>query len=131
MQRNKFKYLLLPLAIVASLNAADMRSLLFHGNCITCHFEHKSVSAPSIDKIKENYMRAFPSREDFISYMANWIVKPSKDTSIMLDAIKKYELMPELGFEESTTREIASYIYDTNFSKKHEGHDYSSTINSQ
>jgi len=122
MLENKFKYLFLSFIFISSLNAEDIRSLLFHGNCVTCHNEHKSISAPSIDLVKENYLRAFPRREDFISYIAKWVVKPNKKGSIMLDAIDKYELMPELGYDESTLREIASYIYDTDFSKEHDGH---------
>ena len=122
MQKNNFKYLFSSLLFISSLNATDMRSLLFHGNCVTCHDEHTSISAPSIDEIKANYIRAFPKKKDFIAYMSKWIVKPKKETSIMLDAIKKYELMPELGFDESTTRDIASYIFETDFSKEHDGH---------
>ena len=122
MLENKLKLLLFTLTCTISLYGGDMRSLLFHGNCVTCHAEHTSISAPSIDEIKENYLRAFPNKKDFISYMSKWIVNPSADASIMLDSIKKYELMPDLGFDESTTRDIASYIYDTDFSKEHEGH---------
>ena len=33
----------------------------------------------------------------------------------MSDAIKKYELMPELGYDIDTLRSIAEYIYDTDF----------------
>ena len=54
--------------------------------------------------------------------MSKWILKPNLETSIMLDAIKKYEIMPELGYELSTLKIISNYIYDINFSKKHEGH---------
>ncbi len=122
MLENKLKLFTLSLLFASSLSAADMRSLLFHGNCITCHDEHKSISAPSIDEIKENYLRAFPRKREFVAYMSRWVVNPNTDTSIMQDAIKKYELMPELGFDESTTRDIASYIYETDFSKEHEGH---------
>jgi len=122
MLENKFKHLFLSFIFISSLNAGDIRSLLFHGNCITCHDEHKSISAPSIDEIKKNYLRAFPKRKDFVAYMSEWVVKPNKEGSIMLDAIKKYELMPELGFDKSTLVEISAYIYDTDFSKKHEGH---------
>ena len=123
MLENKLKLIVLTLTCTASLYATDIRSLLFHGNCITCHAEHTSISAPSIDEIKENYLRAFPNKKDFVAYMSKWVVKPKEETSLMLDAIKKYELMPELGFDESTTRDIASYIYDTDFSKEHEGHE--------
>ena len=33
----------------------------------------------------------------------------------MHDAIKKYELMPELGYDLDTLKSIAEYIYDTDF----------------
>jgi len=108
-----------------------MRALLFHGNCFTCHHEHKSISAPSIDEIKENYLRAFPLKKDFVEYMSKWVVKPKKETSIMQESIKKYELMPELGYDLSTLEEVSAYIYDTDFSKEHEGHKSPSTTNSQ
>ncbi len=124
MLKNSFRYLYITILFINSLSAADIRSLLFHGNCITCHNEHRSISAPSIDEIKENYLRAFPIKKDFIDYMSKWVVHPNKETSIMIGAIKKYELMPELGFDESTLREISAYIYDTDFSKEHKGHKY-------
>ena len=104
------------------LNAGSIGSLLFHGNCITCHFETKDDSAPSIMRVRENYLRAFPKKEDFTDYMSKWVLKPNQEGSLMLDAIKKYELMPQLGYEESTLRIIAEYIYDTDFTKEHEGH---------
>ena len=47
--------------------------------------------------------------------MSKWVKKPSKDTSLMVDAISKYSLMPELAFEIETLKEITTYIYDTNF----------------
>ena len=122
MRESNFKYLILSLLFISSLNAGDVRSLLFHGNCITCHHEHKSISAPSIDEIKENYLRAFAKKKDFTQYMSHWVNKPNAQTSIMQGAIKKYELMPELGFDLSTLREISAYIYDTDFAKEHEGH---------
>lgn len=116
------KYIYLNLFIIASLNATDNRSLLFHGNCTTCHFEQKTVSAPSIIELKENYLRAFPIKKDFVEYMSKWVVKPNKETSIMLDAIEKHELMPELGYDISTLREISAYIYETDFTKGHDAH---------
>ena len=99
-----------------------MRSLLFHGNCFTCHKEQSAISAPSIIEIKDNYLNAFPNKKDFIDYMSEWVVKPKKETSIMQDSIDKYELMPELGYEKVVIEDIAAYIYDTDFTKVHEGH---------
>ena len=99
-----------------------MRALLFHGNCVTCHHETKAISAPSVQKFKEHYLRAFPLKKDFVNYMSTWLLHPKEETSIMKASIKKYELMPELAFELSTLEEIAAYIYDTDFGIAHEGH---------
>ena len=104
------------------LNADNLGSLLFHGNCITCHHETKALSAPSVIDLRENYLRAFPKKQEFIKYMSTWVVNPNAETSIMLDAIKKYKLMPELGFDKSTLEIISAYIYETDFTKEHEGH---------
>ena len=101
-----------------TLSAIDMRSLLFHGNCITCHAEHKTVSAPSITLIKEKYLQAFPQKKEFITFMSQWILTPNKETSIMLDSIQKHGLMPELGYDISTLEEISAYIYETDFTHK-------------
>ena len=40
----------------------------------------------------------------------------------MQQAIDKHGLMPELGYETEVAREIAEYIYDTDFTKTHLGH---------
>ncbi len=107
----------------SSLSAASLGSLLFHGNCITCHEETKAVSAPSVMEFRANYLRAFPEKKDFVEYMSEWVKHPNVEKSIMQDAIKKYELMPELGFEKSTLEIITEYIYKTDFTKEHEGHE--------
>lgn len=118
----KNKTLLLLLLSVTYLNAGGLGSLLFHGNCITCHHETKSISAPSIISIQENYRRAFSDKKEFVDYLSKWVTRPNEEGSLMLDAIKKYELMPQLGYEESTLEIIAEYIYDTDFTQEHDGH---------
>ena len=124
MLKSSLKKGLITLSLVSSsfLNAGSIGSLLFHGNCITCHAEHTSISAPSITMVKDNYLRAFPQKKDFIAYMSLWVEHPNAETSIMLESIKKYALMPELGFDRSTLEIIATYIYETDFAKEHEGH---------
>ncbi|MEA3370842.1 MAG: cytochrome C [Campylobacterota bacterium] len=118
----KSKILILLSLCVVHLNAAPIGSLLFHGNCITCHFETKDDSAPSIMSVRENYLRAFPKKKDFVAYMSTWVLSPNAEGSLMLDSIEKYELMPLLGYEESTLKIIAEYIYDTDFTQEHKGH---------
>jgi len=123
MRENKIKYSFFFILFFSfSLYADSLGSLLFHGNCITCHKETKAISAPSAVEFREHYLRAFPDKKDFVSYMSKWVQYPSKETSIMQDAIKKYELMPELGFEYTTLEIISEYIYETDFTKEHLGH---------
>jgi len=122
MLKNKPYLITFLLISTINLNADSLGSLLFHGNCITCHFEKKDDSAPAIITVRENYLRAFPKKDDFVNYLAKWVTHPNAENSIMLDAVKKYELMPELGYDESTLKTIAEYIYDTDFTKEHEGH---------
>ena len=116
------RILFLLLLYISSLEASNYGSLLFHGNCITCHDETQTLSAPSVIDFREKYITAFPKREDFVNYMSEWVLHPKEETSIMLEAIEKYELMPELVFDIDTLKIISEYIYDTDFKITHEGH---------
>ena len=90
----------------------ELGSLLFNGNCATCHHIDKASSAPSIIEVRDRYKQAFKNKKDFVNYMTTWVVKPKKETSLMHDKIEKYGLMPELAFEKDTVEKITSYIYD-------------------
>lgn len=54
--------------------------------------------------------------------MSTWVKEPKEETSLMLDAIQKYELMPNLSYELDALRDISAYIYETDFTKEHGGH---------
>ena len=112
---NKKNIIGLILLIPMLLCAEDFTSLLFHGNCTTCHFINKSVSAPSIIEVKKRYISAFTKKDDFVKYMKSFVLKPTVEKSIMNDAIEKYELMPEITFDEETVESIAQYIYKKDF----------------
>ncbi|MEK6659531.1 MAG: cytochrome C [Campylobacterota bacterium] len=98
--------------------ASETGSLLFNGNCLTCHNETKTISAPSVLEFKDRYMKAFKTKEEFVSYMSKWVKNPQEKTSLMHDAIKKHGLMPELGFDMQTLIDISGYIYETDFKKR-------------
>ncbi|QOP46678.1 cytochrome C [Sulfurimonas paralvinellae] len=99
-----------------------MGALLFHGNCVTCHYETTERSAPSMQEVRKRYKEAFPNKPDFIKYLSEWVHDPDADKSIMQDAIAKHELMPQLAYEKDVLEEIAAYIYDTDFTKRHPFH---------
>ena len=106
------KSILLIYSLSSLLYCDDFKALLFNGNCTTCHFINKSVSAPSIKDVQKVYKTAFTNKNDFIIYMSDWVKHPNKQGSLMRDAIAKYELMPELAFDKETLYEITEYIYD-------------------
>ena len=113
-----FRYLLPFLLLTFNLQANDTSSLLFNGNCITCHSETKSESAPSVVEFKSRYISAFSQKDDFVYQMSTWVEDPKVETSIMQDAVKKYGLMPHLGFDIDTLRDISAYIYETDFTSR-------------
>jgi len=100
--------------LAINIDANDIRELLLHGNCTTCHFINKSISAPAMSIVQKRYKQAFADKKMFIKFMVDFIKNPDKNNSIMLDMIKKYELMPKIAFDEDTLKEIASYLYDVN-----------------
>lgn len=114
----KFTQILFLIFIFSSLEANDTSSLLFNGNCVTCHKETKTVSAPSMVDIKKRYIDAFSKKEDFVHYMSKWVKNPKIETSLMHDAIKKHELMPDLSLDIEVLKDISAYIYETDFSKR-------------
>lgn len=97
---------------------ASYPSLLFSGNCETCHKIDKSVSAPSIILIQQRYKQAFPTKKEFVKYMSEWVYSPDEKTSIMREQIEKYEIMPYLSYDKKTLEEIAEYLYETDFHLK-------------
>ena len=109
------KKIVLFVLLALHVEANNMSSLMFNGNCITCHKETKTVSAPSVVKFKAVYLNAFPDKKDFVKYMSSWVQNPDKETSLMRSCIKKHGLMPHLGFDIETLRDITAYIYDTDF----------------
>ena len=105
------KILFLVLFTFGSLYGKSEGRLLLYGNCITCHHETKSISAPSLKIIKKRYHEAFATKETFVKYMVEWVSSPNIKGSLMHDMIEKHELMPELGYDKDTLEKIASYIY--------------------
>jgi len=105
------------LGLLLTLTQADDGELLFQGNCITCHYPNKSVSAPSMQKVRTTYKNAFSDKKDFVYYMSEWVLHPSHETAMMSDAVKKYKLMPQLAYEKEVLEEIAAYIYENDFTK--------------
>lgn len=98
-----------------SLYAAPGGETLFQGNCLTCHDYKKTASAPAIKDVQARYKQAFATKEAFVSFMVAWISEPNAKTALMPQEIKKYGLMPLLGYDQESLEAIAGFLYEGNF----------------
>ena len=114
------KIILFSFWFVTSLYATNYDALLFQGNCTTCHFDNRALSAPSMQEIKKHYISAFPQKNDFVDYMSKWVKVPDEKSTLMHESVEKYGLMPELAYDLDALKSIAGYIYETDFTKEGE-----------
>ena len=94
------------------LYGASSGETLFNGNCVSCHTTGDATAAPTSIEVQKNYKKVYASKEKFVEFMATWVGKPDAKTALMPEAITKYGLMPELGYDASALKDIASYLYD-------------------
>jgi len=88
---------------------------LYNANCTVCHIETDTKVAPAMHEIKENYLRAYPEKNDFVNGMTTWLLNPNATTSMLQHAVDKYKVMPDLAYDKQMLNFITSYIYDTKF----------------
>ncbi|NPA44212.1 MAG: hypothetical protein GXO49_01630 [Chlorobi bacterium] len=105
--------------VVATENSEAYK--LMKQKCIICHIEKPSpdmkgkMTAPPMMRIKEHYMPSFPSKEEFIKAVVNFSKNPTEDKVLMPGSVRKFNLMPNLGYSEEELKIIAEVIYDTDF----------------
>lgn len=95
--------------------AISLGETLFNGNCVTCHKTDVANSAPTIVEIQSRYKKAFPAKKHFVDFMQTWVEKPHAKSALMPEAITQYGLMPELGFDAQSLKEIAEFVYEHTF----------------
>jgi len=109
------KVVLLLCGLSLTMYAISLGETLFNGNCVTCHKIDTPNSAPTIVEVQARYKKALPSKEAFVTFMAKWVEKPEAKTALMPEAIAQFGLMPELGFDNETLREIGLFLYEKRF----------------
>lgn len=109
------KVILLLCGLSLYMYAISLGETLFNGNCVTCHKVDIPNSAPTIGEIQKRYKKALPTKEAFVTFMAKWVEKPNAKTALMPEAVSQYGLMPELGFDNETLKEIGNFLYEQKF----------------
>ena len=96
-------------------------------NCYSCHnpeAKEESRLAPPFFAVKNHYMKDEPSLDEFTKEMIDFICNPSEEKSKMKGAIEKFNLMPQLSYQEEDLKKIAAYLYHTELEhpKGHQQH---------
>ncbi|MGB8375735.1 MAG: hypothetical protein WCE57_10480, partial [Salegentibacter sp.] len=99
--------------------AADSRGYeLLKQKCYICHFEKPDPSkrdqmiAPPMLQVQEHYKPTYPNKEDFVNAIMAIVKNPSAEKTLMPGAVKKFNLMPKLIYDDAELRLIAETIYE-------------------
>ena len=94
---------------------------LMQQKCYICHIERPDPSmsgqmiAPPMLQVQEHYKPSFQDKEEFIDAMVSFIQNPSEEKTLMPGAVKKFNLMPKLIYDEQELRLIAETINTHDF----------------
>lgn len=106
---------------VEETTAANHGYELMEQKCFICHLpkpepsKNAQMIAPPMIQVQEHYKPTYPEKEDFINAMVSFIQNPSREKTLMPGAVKKFNLMPKLLYEDSELRLIAASLYEHDF----------------
>jgi len=115
------KQFILFLSIISFLYASSTEDI-FKNKCLSCHAKaigieqsDESIKAPPINMVVMRLKSAFDSKNEFVSFVKDYIQNPSKDKAYcMKAAIERFGLMPAIGqtMSEKEMELIAKWMYD-------------------
>ncbi|WP_111710188.1 hypothetical protein [Lutibacter citreus] len=94
---------------------------LLESKCYICHFEvpdpakMNQMIAPPMLRVKDHYLPNYQNKEDFIKAITNIVNNPSEVNTLMPGAIKKFNVMPKLIYNQDELKLIAETIYKYDF----------------
>jgi len=94
---------------------------LMKQKCFICHFEKPDPAkmgqmiAPPMLRVQEHYKPAYAERESFVKAVMAYINNPSQDKTLMPGAVKKFNLMPKVVYNQSELKSIVETLYNLDF----------------
>jgi len=94
---------------------------LMEQKCFICHFvkpdpsKKGSMIAPPMLRVQQHYKPTYPNKEEFINKITEWIVNPSKQRTLMPGAVRKFDIMPKLGYSKKEIQLIAETLFEIDF----------------
>ena len=102
--------------LMPTVQASQDGKSLFESLCMSCHVvSGQPTIAPPVFGMKNHVMQAYPGREDFINYIVLQVKQPDASRSLMPGAVRRFGVMPPLSYPEEQVREIAAFLFDTDF----------------
>ncbi|MDC9722499.1 MAG: hypothetical protein PSN34_06960 [Urechidicola sp.] len=71
--------------------------------------------APPFLRVQEHYKPTYPKKDDFIVAVMDIINNPSVDKTLMPGAVKKFNLMPKIVYDQDELRLIVETLYDMDY----------------
>jgi cytochrome c553 len=84
--------------------------------CFSCHSPNAKVVnklAPTMAEVKQAYLEATDSKEEFIARFTTFVGNPSADIAILKHAPPAYGIMPKFEFSKEELTQIGTYIYQS------------------
>ncbi len=94
---------------------------LMEQKCFICHFakpdpsKRSSMIAPPMIRVQQHYKPTYPNKEEFITKITAWVSNPSRDKTLMPGAVRKFDVMPKLGYSKDEIKIIAETLYEIDF----------------
>lgn len=88
---------------------------LLEKNCFSCHSpsaaSHDNMLAPPLAGIKFKYKQLYPSENEFVTNMSNFVNNPNEENAVMKGPVKRFGLMPKTSLTKPEIQKIVTFIY--------------------
>jgi len=89
---------------------------LIQQKCYICHSvtseSHDNLLAPPLEAIKRRYKMTYPTKDEFVEAITNWVVNPVEEDALMRGAVQNFNVMPNLMYNKEEVKKMATYIYN-------------------
>ncbi len=94
---------------------------LMKSKCFVCHLPKPDPSksdqmiAPPMMRVKEHYLPYYQDKESFVKAVMSIVKNPSEEKTLMPGAVKNFNLMPKLPYDDNELKMIVETVYDYDF----------------
>ncbi len=94
---------------------------LMQQKCFVCHMEKPdpsnkaSMIAPPMMRVQEHYKPSYKNKDEFVNAIVTFVSSPDEKKALMPGAVRKFNLMPNLGYDKEEIKLIAETLFDIDF----------------